>query len=84
MTSTWHKPALISVSAALAMAAVFQLWKRKRGDEDLSPLELMALRNSRMHSEASMKAGREFKPRPSDVFIVTYPKCGESSYLSVL
>ena len=39
-------------------------------------LQLMSTRNSRMHSEVSVRAGREFKPKPTDVFVVTYPKCG--------
>mmetsp|Transcript_113931 Transcript_113931/g.368128 ORF Transcript_113931/g.368128 Transcript_113931/m.368128 type:complete len:330 (+) Transcript_113931:157-1146(+) len=39
-------------------------------------LELMAQRNKGMHSERSVAAGRSFKPRPTDVFVVTYPKCG--------
>ena len=39
-------------------------------------LELMSARNSRMHSAESIRIGRSFTPRPSDVFVVTYPKCG--------
>ena len=39
-------------------------------------LELMRERNARMHSEASVSRGRSFRPRRSDVFVVTYPKCG--------
>eukprot|EP00930_Biecheleria_cincta_P054998 TRINITY_DN41371_c0_g1_i1.p1 TRINITY_DN41371_c0_g1~~TRINITY_DN41371_c0_g1_i1.p1 ORF type:complete len:336 (+),score=53.78 TRINITY_DN41371_c0_g1_i1:52-1008(+) len=45
-------------------------------DADLSPLELMGKRNKGMHSERSVKHGQSFKPRPSDVFVTTYPKCG--------
>uniref|UniRef100_A0A7S4RHN4 Sulfotransferase domain-containing protein n=1 Tax=Alexandrium monilatum TaxID=311494 RepID=A0A7S4RHN4_9DINO len=41
-----------------------------------SPLELMARRNKGMHSEKSVAAGRSFTPRPTDIFITTYPKCG--------
>ena len=41
-----------------------------------NPLELMKQRNTAMHSAASVARGREFTPRPMDVFIVTYPKCG--------
>ena len=39
-------------------------------------LSLMATRNSRMHTKESVDYGRAFKPRASDVFIATYPKCG--------
>ena len=39
-------------------------------------VRLMQERNSLMTTEKSIKVGRSFKPRPSDVFIVTYPKCG--------
>ena len=39
-------------------------------------LELMASRNRRMHTEKSVAYGRSFTPRPTDVFVVTYPKCG--------
>ena len=46
------------------------------GTEAVPPLELMRQRNSLMHSPASVANGRDFKPRASDVFIVTYPKCG--------
>ena len=46
------------------------------GTEAVPPLELMRQRNSLMHSPASVANGREFTPRASDVFIVTYPKCG--------
>ena len=40
----------------------------------MTPLELMRHRNDLMHSEESIDAGRTFAPRPTDVFVVTYPK----------
>ena len=42
----------------------------------MTPLELMRHRNGLMHSESSVANGRGFVPRPTDVFVVTYPKCG--------
>lgn len=39
-------------------------------------LSLMDVRNRSMHTEESTSAGRSFAPRASDVFVVTYPKCG--------
>lgn len=48
----------------------------KKSRTEPTPLELMAKRNKGMHTEASIAVGRSFKPRPSDVFVVTYPKCG--------
>lgn len=42
----------------------------------LRGVALMRDRNSRMVSAASERRGRTFTPRSSDVFIVTYPKCG--------
>jgi len=50
--------------------------ERERADSELSPIELMGRRNKGMHSEASTLCGRAFKPRPSDIFVCTYPKCG--------
>jgi hypothetical protein len=41
-----------------------------------SPLQLLASRNKGMNSDASVKAGHSFKPRPTDIFVTTYPKCG--------
>ena len=29
-----------------------------------------------MHTQASLEHGHGFQPKPSDVFVVTYPKCG--------
>lgn len=39
-------------------------------------LELMSGRNKLMHSAESVAAGRCIKVSPTDVFVVTYPKCG--------
>ena len=39
-------------------------------------LTLMSLRNKYMHTKESIRIGRAMKPRPDDVFVVTYPKCG--------
>jgi hypothetical protein len=41
----------------------------------MTPLELMRHRNDLMHGKDSIASGRTFTPRPTDVFIVTYPKC---------
>eukprot|EP00928_Gymnodinium_smaydae_P009805 TRINITY_DN13677_c0_g1_i1.p1 TRINITY_DN13677_c0_g1~~TRINITY_DN13677_c0_g1_i1.p1 ORF type:complete len:325 (-),score=60.20 TRINITY_DN13677_c0_g1_i1:195-1169(-) len=48
----------------------------KKDGEGETPLELMAKRNKGMHSERSVAVGRSFTPRPTDVFVTTYPKCG--------
>eukprot|EP00927_Polykrikos_kofoidii_P073452 TRINITY_DN69490_c0_g1_i1.p1 TRINITY_DN69490_c0_g1~~TRINITY_DN69490_c0_g1_i1.p1 ORF type:complete len:328 (-),score=51.98 TRINITY_DN69490_c0_g1_i1:44-1027(-) len=47
-----------------------------RSDVGERPIDLMRKRNLGMHSEKSVSAGRAFSPRPTDVFVVTYPKCG--------
>ena len=39
-------------------------------------LETIFARNKLMHSDESVAKGRAWVPRPSDVVVVTYPKCG--------
>uniref|UniRef100_A0A7S4VRT1 Sulfotransferase domain-containing protein n=1 Tax=Alexandrium monilatum TaxID=311494 RepID=A0A7S4VRT1_9DINO len=39
-------------------------------------LELLDRRNKAFQSDKSLEIGRNFTPRPTDVFIATYPKCG--------
>lgn len=57
-------------------AEVEQATKKVRAEEELSGMELVGVRNKRMHTEESIARGRSFTPRKSDVFVVTYPKCG--------
>jgi hypothetical protein len=45
-------------------------------EQELSGLELAEFRNKLYFSEKSTAYGCSFKPRKSDVFVVTYPKCG--------
>lgn len=44
--------------------------------ETKTPGQLMAERNKLMHSDTSVANGLAFKPNATDVYIVTYPKCG--------
>lgn len=46
------------------------------GKEVSEGVRLMQERNSRMSTAKSIELGRSFVPRSTDVFIVTYPKCG--------
>jgi aryl sulfotransferase len=45
-------------------------------DKAINPLSLMRERNAMMHSVLSVENGRAFRAKPTDVFVVTYPKCG--------
>eukprot|EP00729_Bicosta_minor_P028388 gene28388-1037_t len=42
----------------------------------MPPFQVMMARNKLMHSDASVENARAFKPRATDVYISTYPKCG--------
>ena len=61
------------VAAALAAVAV-RAYLRKRADD--AAMAILGERNGRMHSAESVRVGRAFRPRATDVFVVTYPKCG--------
>ena len=47
-------------------------------DSGLTPMQLMGARNKRMHSDASVKNGHDFKPRATDVFVVGGCACPPS------
>lgn len=66
--------AVAALGAAVALKAY--LAKRARDAEDDAAMAILGARNGRMHSDASVAHGRTFSPGPTDVFIVTYPKCG--------
>ena len=63
-------------AAALAMVGRRWVERRRIKAEDDAAMAKLGERNGRMHSVASVAAGTSFVPKKSDVFIVTYPKCG--------
>ena len=71
MRSSGKIAIVASGAAALVAWAVYRRRRRRQ-----LPLEQLGERNSRMHSAESVARGRSFAPRASDVFVVTYPKCG--------
>jgi hypothetical protein len=64
---------LFNVAKAKELAKEVEAERTRRTDLGL---QLMKLRNKNMHSEKSVEVGHAMKPRPTDVFISTYPKCG--------
>ena len=71
MRSSGKIAIVASGAAALVAWAVYRRRRRRQ-----LPLEQLGERNSKMHSAESVARGRSFAPRASDVFVVTYPKCG--------
>jgi hypothetical protein len=72
-SKTWQ-PSLLGILKHLTFSRAMAADKPKPPIRHMTPLELMRHRNDLMHSKASICAGRSFAPRPTDVFIVTYPK----------
>ena len=76
------KPAPLLAAAGAATLAIGALALKKYlaarrvRASDAAAMAILGERNGRMHSPESVAAGRSFATRPSDVFIVTYPKCG--------
>ena len=67
--------AATAAAAAAALAAL--AWRRRKARRaDEKAMAILAARNARMHSAAAIHHGRAFDVRASDVFVVTYPKCG--------
>ena len=72
-SSTTAAAAAAAAAAALAALA----WRRRQARRaDEKAMAILAARNARMHSTKAILHGRAFAVRPSDVFVVTYPKCG--------
>ena len=67
--------AATAAAAAAALAAL--AWRRRRArSADTKAMAILEARNARMHSAKAIRHGRAFDVRASDVFVVTYPKCG--------
>ena len=71
-----EKALVLAAAAGAGVALSVALARRIRSRLFPTPIELMGSRNARMITERSIINGRKFKPVPSDVFIVTYPKSG--------
>lgn len=68
----------VTVDSASARATLNALVEEEiaKDTRGLSPLDVMGMRNKRMHSDASVAAAKQHTLQSSDVFVVTYPKCG--------
>ena len=85
LSDSWVPAALAAAAAVLLLAAFAAAADRRSGKAALAveselrnrlALDLMSVRNSYMHSDRSVSVGRAFKPKKTDVFVTTYPKCG--------
>ena len=63
------------LSAAIALKYRSESRANQSRKNELA-LSLLQVRKMNQDREASSQYGQIFKPRPSDVFIVTFPKCG--------
>lgn len=68
-----HSKYGFTVMAAFGSVALFHWWNRSK---EKSVATVLLERLGRMHTEESRNNGLTFTPRPTDIFVVTYPKCG--------
>eukprot|EP00808_Paulinella_micropora_P008025 g4505.t1 len=67
---------VLTCVAFLTFLIYWRSSKARASKKERKIFSLMRSRLAKMHTPESLQHGLGFKPGPTDVFIVTYPKCG--------
>ena len=83
MMPSFRETVLLTTAGTLAYAVChfYSDREREKTRKNELAMELAGLRNKCMESDESKENGWNFQPKKSDVFIVTYPKCGQRSLM---
>ena len=90
MRGPWPSRAwAVGASFALALSTLLARLLLQRNEEHRRrrtqlAVALLKTRNKLMHDPESIRKARAFKPKPKDVFISTYPKCGTTWVMQIV